>query len=254
MKFSIITPTYRRKDMLARAIASVQAQTYSDWEMIIINDSPDDTSYQSDGAYTQDSRIIYYTNETNRGINYSRNRGIDSISTSSEWVIFLDDDDYLAPDALARLRDTILTHPSDSWIVTNRAHTGGKPITKAPRSDTHYSYAWNYLLKRNFTGDATHCISVRTLKNIRFSKRVRQAEEWIFYFELDCVTPFFYHDYNTTISDGYSATGLNFRKRKMADQIKTLTLLWQDAFERGFAFRPLFIAYMAVRCVRVFIR
>ena len=45
MKFSIITPTYKRADKLSRAVNSLRNQTYTDWEMIIVNDSPAETEY-----------------------------------------------------------------------------------------------------------------------------------------------------------------------------------------------------------------
>ena len=70
MKFSIITPTFKRQELLSRAVASLQAQTYKDWEMIIVNDSPKDTAYHDFTSSVNDSRIHYFVNEINRGVNY----------------------------------------------------------------------------------------------------------------------------------------------------------------------------------------
>ena len=63
MKFSIITPTHKRAEMLIRAVTSVKNQTYTDWEMIIVNDSPTDSSYTSFTETINDARIRYHLNK-----------------------------------------------------------------------------------------------------------------------------------------------------------------------------------------------
>jgi glycosyltransferase involved in cell wall biosynthesis len=249
MRFSIITPTHKRSEKLQRAVASVLRQTYRDFELIVINDSPDDTSYEPFEHSITDSRIRYLKNKKNMGLNYSRNRGLDEVSIYGEWVIFLDDDDYFAPDALATFKTLIEEHPNERWFVTNRAHIDGTPFTIVPKADTHYSYGIDVLLLKKFRGDATHCISKKELTSLRFSKRVRQAEEWIFYYEIGTKTKFFYHDHNSTISDGYTASGLNYRQRSRDERIHTLLLLLQDGLDRKLVYRPTFIAYAAARCI-----
>jgi glycosyltransferase involved in cell wall biosynthesis len=172
MRFSIITPTYKRKDALKRAVDSVLQQTYKDFEMIIVNDSPFDTTYEEFAASINDSRIRYYVNDSNRGVNYSRNFALDRVSADSKWVIFLDDDDYVSPDALATFRDLLAMNTEHRWFVTNRAYKDGTPITRFPKSDTFYSYAWEYLISKRCKGDATHCIETKllTVNKIRYTK------------------------------------------------------------------------------------
>jgi glycosyltransferase involved in cell wall biosynthesis len=240
--------------MLARAVASVRNQTYSDWELIIINDSPSDSSYQPFASSINDPRIHYHANDTNRGINYSRNKGLNSISALSSWVIFLDDDDYLAPDALATFKDLIQKNPGESWFVTNRAIVTGRSITTAPHPDTTYSYGWNYLIRRDFQGDATHCIETSLLTKIRFSENIRQGEEWLFYYELGTRSDMYYHDHNSTITDGYSAGGLNFRKRTRKLQLKNIFIFMYEGATRGVLYRPTFIIYLCMRLVRILIK
>ena len=96
MRFSIITPTYKRSDKLIRAVKSVQAQTYKDWEMVVVNDSPNDETYIPFASSINDPRIHYHVNKTNSGVNFTRNFALDRVSADSKWVVFLDDDDYLA--------------------------------------------------------------------------------------------------------------------------------------------------------------
>lgn len=252
MKFSIITPTYRRAELLTRAVRSVQAQTHSNWEMIIINDSPGDASYAAFASSINDPRIRYVENERNRGVNFSRNCALDSISAASEWVIFLDDDDYLSPDALRTFHDLILTHPEHRWFITNRTQKDGTSLTKAPQADASYSYARDYLILRRIQGDATHAIDTTLLHSIRFLKNVRQAEEWFFFFQIGQKTRLYYHDHNSTISDGYDKEhGLNFRKRTKMERLKTVLIILYEALPLKLLYRPSFLFYILLRLVKL---
>ena len=58
MKFTIITPTYNRPDELARAVESVLGQTYQDFQMVIINDSPDYDYTSFENKYISNDKII----------------------------------------------------------------------------------------------------------------------------------------------------------------------------------------------------
>lgn len=249
MRFSIVTPTYKRPERLARALLSLQAQTYKDWEMIIINDSPFDPAYTEFAAHIDDPRIRFKQNRVNSGVNFSRNEGLDLISADSKWVIFLDDDDYLAPDALQTFADLIQARPFASWFITNRALKTGIPLTHAPKSDKEYSYAWDYLISKKIRGDATHCINTEALHKIRFSQHVKQGEEWFFYYQLGLKHKLFYHDHNSTISEGYEASGLNFRKRSRWERLETISILFYEGISKGFAFNGSFLLYIVARLV-----
>lgn len=254
MKFSIVTPTYKRSDMLIRAVKSVLDQTYADWELIIVNDSPDDTSYTDFEKNISDPRIIYLKNEQNAGVNYSRNRALDSISKDSNWVIFLDDDDYLAPDALETFSKLVDMHPCNKWFVTNRAYANGNPLTNFPKSDTEYSYAWDYLILRRCKGDATHCIETSLVKDVGFSKLIKQAEEWLFFYQVGLKSKMFYHDHNGTLTDGYNeSAGLNFRKRSRESQLKTFFTLVREGYDLRLLYHPTFLIYLFMRIMRLFL-
>ena len=256
MKFSIITPTYKRKDFLLRAVTSLQAQTYRDWEMIVVNDSPMDQSYRDFASTINDPRIHYHLNTVNKGVNYSRNLALNTLSADSRWVIFLDDDDCLAPDTLANFYQLINTHQSAKWFVTNRAEKNGTSFTHFPKDETMYSYAWSYLILKRGKGDATHCIETKliTHMNARFSKYVKQGEEWFFFYQIGLRTKMFYYDHNSTISNGYDRVGgLNFRKRSFRDRYEALAQLFYEGLARKII-RPSFIIYMLVRCLRLFVK
>jgi glycosyltransferase involved in cell wall biosynthesis len=95
---SIIMATYNRASTLRRAVESVLGQTYSDWELIIIDDGSTDGTPDVLAGMT-DPRIRVYRHSPNRGVAASRNVGFDRIE--GEWFTMLDSDDEMVPDALA---------------------------------------------------------------------------------------------------------------------------------------------------------
>ncbi len=248
MKFTIITPTYKRKDALLRAVNSVLQQKHQDWQMVIINDSPEDASYADIMTELHDPRIHYIVNAVNSGVNFSRNEGIKNISSDSDYTIFLDDDDFLAEDALTVLSDLATAHPEEKWIITNRCIAGGKKLTKGPQNGTRLNYARDYLLLRRLSGDATHCIASRVIKDLRFAQTIKQGEEWLFYFTLGQSASFTYFDVNTTLSAGYdAAAGLNFRERRRLSEISGLI---KEGVVRGIVYSPYFCLYIFLRIIR----
>jgi glycosyltransferase involved in cell wall biosynthesis len=252
MKISIITPTYRRKNLLVRAVSSVLAQTYQDWEMIIINDSPFDREYDQFVASINDSRIRYFVNDANMGVNYSRNRALEKLSSDSKWVIFLDDDDYFAPDALKTFSNLILTHASVKWFITNRAFKDGSPLTRFPKDESFYNYARDYLILKRCKGDATHCIETKLITEhaITFSKKVKQGEEWFFFYQAGIRVPFFYYDHNSTISDGHDLpNGLNFRKRNIIERLDTIAKLFYEGVPKSLTRKATFSLYLLLHLI-----
>lgn len=256
MKFSIITPTFKRKDLLLRAVASVQAQTYKDWELIVVNDSPSDESYREFASSINDARIHYHVNPINKGVNFSRNVALNSLSADSRWVIFLDDDDYFAPDTLANFADLIRTHQDIQWFVTNRAEKNGTSLTRFPHAERMYSYVWSYLILKRCKGDATHCIETKLITHLhaRFSQYVKQGEEWFFFYQIGLHIKMYYSDHNSTISGGYdTAHGLNFRKRSFREHYETLAQLLYEGTRKKITRTP-FVIYMMLRCVKMFLK
>ncbi len=255
MKFSIITPTFKRSTELARAVASVKAQTYTDWEMILINDSPTDDSYSSFVSSLNDPRIRYFVNDRNRGVNFSRNFGLDHLGADSKWVIFLDDDDTLAPDTLKYFYNLILLHGEQKWFMTNRALKNGSPLTVGAEDENVYSYFWKYLFFKKIKGDATHCIETKliTQHHVRFLTYVKQAEEWFFFYQIGRHSRIFYGDHNSTITDGYDAqSGLNFRKRTFEERYATLAKIFYEAAAKKIISAQ-FLLYMLLRSIKLLV-
>ncbi len=96
---SVITPVYNRSLFLDRTVQSVVAQTFKDWEMLLIDDGSSDDSYQMMLRWAEkDDRIkvLHHPGHVNRGISATRNLGIGQ--ARGEYIAFLDSDDLWRPE------------------------------------------------------------------------------------------------------------------------------------------------------------
>jgi glycosyltransferase involved in cell wall biosynthesis len=123
---SIITPNYNCEKYISQTIESVLAQTYMNWEMIIIDDCSTDNSYEIAMEYsTKDSRIKVYRMERNSGAALARNKAIEL--SQGEYIAFLDSDDLWIPEKLERQMKFMLKNDCDfSFTEYEHIDTDGK--------------------------------------------------------------------------------------------------------------------------------
>lgn len=96
---SIVTPAYKAQNYIAETIASVRAQSYPRWEMLIVDDcSPDRTFDAAMAAAAGDERVRILRQEKNGGPAAARNRAL--AEASGNWIAFLDSDDLWQPEKL----------------------------------------------------------------------------------------------------------------------------------------------------------
>lgn len=99
---SIIIPTYNRAATIGKTIDTFIAQTYKDWEMIVVDDrSKDNTKEVIEEYHRRDARIRYMLNERKKGAQGARNTGI--LHAQADWVVLFDSDDYVYPNFLERM-------------------------------------------------------------------------------------------------------------------------------------------------------
>lgn len=111
---SVVIPTHNRAEFLRPAIQSVLAQTYQDFEIIIIDDGSTDNT-QNVVRNFHDQRIKYVRYETNRGEALSRNAGI--LRSEGKYIAFLDDDDEWFPEILEMQVKAMENGHSDIGLV-----------------------------------------------------------------------------------------------------------------------------------------
>lgn len=115
-KISVVIPTYNRGYILRDAIGSVLEQSFTDIEVVVVDDgSTDDT--RDIVANLADSRIRYVSHASNRGCSAAYNTGI--VAASGEFVAFLDSDDMWKPDYLDRQISFFSRHPEADAVFSD---------------------------------------------------------------------------------------------------------------------------------------
>ena len=120
---SIIMPSYNTADFIDRSIKSVINQTYTDWELIIVDDCSTDNTEEIVNSFS-DERIKFFKNETNSGAAVSRNKALRE--ASGRWIAFLDSDDLWHPEKLERQIAFMVENDYKFTFTDYRIHQNGE--------------------------------------------------------------------------------------------------------------------------------
>ncbi|MEZ5943495.1 MAG: glycosyltransferase family A protein [Planctomycetaceae bacterium] len=141
-RISVVIPAYKAVDFIGRAIDSVWAQTFSPFEVIVVNDgSPDDTA---EVVRQRDGHRVRLISQENAGPGAARNHGIRE--AQGDWIALLDADDTWAPDKLEKQAALI----SDDIGIVHCFISNALPIHLAPGEVT-FDAMW----ERNYIGTST---------------------------------------------------------------------------------------------------
>lgn len=158
---SVIIPAYNAQEYLRDCLESVLAQSFQDYEVIVVNDGSTDRTLAIAERYAEkDSRIRVLTT-SNQGVSCARNHGIDM--AKGEWITFLDSDDGLCQAALEKLLSVASHHGCSivkgEWTrnacCKNSAHSGSASVLSADRAiemllyqTKSHSSSWATLYRR----------------------------------------------------------------------------------------------------------
>ena len=119
MRFSVIIPLYNKAPYVRKALESVCAQTYRDYELIVINDgSTDNSAIVADEYLTATDGIDYQIiSQQNAGVSAARNAGV--ALSHAEYLAFLDADDWWEPTYLERMAQLIADYPDAGLYASN---------------------------------------------------------------------------------------------------------------------------------------
>lgn len=114
--FSVIIPLYNKENYIRRTIESILNQTFTDFELLIVNDCSTDNSLAIAKEFTSDkTRIIEHIE--NKGLAATRNTGVQQ--AESTYITFLDADDYWKPDFLKTIHELIVAYSEAHIFATN---------------------------------------------------------------------------------------------------------------------------------------
>lgn len=126
---SILMTAYNREHFIAEAIGSVLASTYKNWELIICDDCSTDTTFKIAKAFaSSDTRIRLFKNDKNLGDYPNRNNA--ASKAKGEYIVIVDSDDIMFPDALVRWVNLMLQKDCAFGIFVNSSFTS--PVVLEP--------------------------------------------------------------------------------------------------------------------------
>lgn len=158
-RISVIVPAYNVAPFIGEALASLQAQTLTDFEAIVIDDGSTDATVAAISPFLADARFRLIRTE-NTGLAATRNRGLAEVQT--DFVAMLDGDDRYRPDYLAVMLDRIANDPSIAFLTCDAESftTGSDP---AERFSSRYAQTEPVTLD-GFLGGRTHVFGLCTLR------------------------------------------------------------------------------------------
>ena len=124
-QFSIIIPVYRVEEYLEKCVESILAQTCQDFELLLIDDgSPDGSGAICDRYAASHPNQVRALHQPNGGAGAARNRGIEL--AQGDYLLFVDGDDWLAPNLLEDLSASIAATPADLYLFGALVERDGK--------------------------------------------------------------------------------------------------------------------------------
>lgn len=163
---SVIIPVYNTQDYIEHCVRSVLSQTYSDLQVILVDDgSPDDSGKIVDAI--EDPRVLVI-HQANGGLSAARNTGLDN--ALGEQIVFVDGDDFVEPDMFQVLLDTLTStgadiaqcgYIADDGTVGDFDRGSGKvrvfarddAILSLVKNDVFEQVVWNKIYRREVIGD-----------------------------------------------------------------------------------------------------
>ncbi|MBE5780381.1 MAG: glycosyltransferase family 2 protein [Clostridiales bacterium] len=195
LKLSVIVPVYNAEQTLRRCLDSLCAQTYGNFELILVNDGSKDHSLEICNEYAKkDQRICVYTQE-NAGPSAARNRGLDM--ASGDYVLFVDSDDYVEANMLQRMADAAAKEDADLVLCSYWDEKGDvlTPHVYARPSGVYDEQGCKELaldfIDDNTKGRIPPYSSLRLVRRsfmeesgLRFTRKVKRGEDYLLWVQV----------------------------------------------------------------------
>lgn len=235
MKISIIIPVYNCEKYLVTCLESIIAQTYSNWEIILVDDGSSDSSPQICDLYADKYDNIYTTHQSNQGVSAARNEGIKHIT--GEVVSFVDADDYLDSD----MYEILMQHFSNAKIDV--VHCGYKRLIGEETRYIHntediYNQTsdealecliggrlfvgslWNKLYRVELIGDLRFREDIKINEDILFNYQVFSKSKRLVFIDVA--------KYNYVAHEGFSACFTTDIEKKCVDACTVNKIIYED--------------------------
>ncbi len=223
MKYSLIIPVYNRPDEVDELLASLEAQTMTDFEVVIVEDGSTIPCQSIVKEHASKLALRYYRKE-NSGPGQSRNYGAER--SQGQYLIVLDSDCVLPPGYLQAVDDELGSNPCDAFGGPDRAHESFSPVQKAinysmtsffttggirggkKKLDKFYPRSFNMGIRADLYSRLSGFSAMRFGEDIDFSIRIFQSgatcrlfpEAWVWHKRRTDMKKFFKQVHNSGIA------------------------------------------------------
>lgn len=184
---SVIVPVYNTEEFLPRMIDSVLAQSFKDFELLLIDDGSSDKSGGICDRYTEADSRVRVLHTGNHGASAARNRGI--VEAVGEWITFIDSDDYVLPEYLNSMYSSGKKYNSDLVMTglqrisehdTSKNVVRNWPELTVDRANLEELYDKNILQFQK--GPVIKLFSREIIKQheVRFDEKLSRGEDALF--------------------------------------------------------------------------
>lgn len=229
---SIITPSYNTANYICQTIESVQAQTYPNWEMIIVDDCSTDDTDSVVQEYLSDPRIHYIKNETNSGAAVSRNKALRK--AKGKWIAFLDSDDLWNPEKLEKQIKFMNIHNYHfSYTKYEEIDERTKPLNifvSGPKKISKigmFSYCWPGCLTVMYDRERVGLIQIKDIKkNNDYAMWLEVCNKANCYLLSEYLAKYRKRSGSISRQDVKTMIGWHYRLWKEAESKNTLISIW----------------------------
>ena len=192
---SVIIPIYNAENCLDRCIQSIISQTYTNFELILIDDGSSDNSLNICKKYAKENKQIVVISQKNHGVSSARNLGIKT--AKNEWITFIDADDYVERDYIECLCENITDEKTLIIQGLKQVNIKGEEIKKiefenTTLTDTEIQKAFDEheIFEYGYTVAKLYNLNIIKKHDIKFDEQISYSEDMLFMLEyiLNCDT------------------------------------------------------------------
>ncbi|MBO4602727.1 MAG: glycosyltransferase [Salinivirgaceae bacterium] len=239
MIISVIIPTYNRAAFLPKAIESVLAQTYTDWELIVVDDGSTDNTREVVSKYS-DKRITYIYQE-NSERSAARNNGI--AHAKGNYICFLDSDNYMLPNRLEKIVECIASENKTACYYTDIEYVNEQRGSKTLKMGKTYQFPMDVdLLIQDIIATPQICCAAEILRNHQFNPQLSIGEDMELLFRITNKYPLIYIPNQATVVEvEHEGRSVAFANKSKASEmeLKTLKFMFSKSHPANYASRKM---------------
>ena len=198
---SIILPTYNRGNLLERAVESVLSQSFSQWELLIVDDGSSDNTFDIVNHFMNDFPNIRYLKHSNRKLPLSLNVGI--AASAGEFISFLDSDDEYSKEYLSQRIKYFREH-SKIDLIYGGVKIIGDPYVPDKNDPSRSVHLNECIIGGTFFGRRKIFLELEGFKNLEYSEDsdfYERAEKKYFIRRVDLAEYIYYRDTEGSITN-----------------------------------------------------